>query len=600
MTAACFPNNTYEASLATTCFSNLLAIGFKRFIVDLYWDTSRLTWSLCPVELTPGGSSVTSTDSRDASTTSTTSSVPTSGSATLAYGALASSENDNERRLAAMASTMSSDDASVIPGVQRRGPNDSSSMTSSISMSQQTSPGTATLSNNAKTLYQVGPYVCDSSLSLENLTSVLAGYFGDTENSLNATMKYLIINLHSAAPYSDPTGTSPTPKGSMLPEPGNYVGELVNSSLSSYIYTPWALNHQRKNLNATWFTVSYDYQPLEAYLDLQEYDSGQLYTSDGWPSESFIELQRALRFLVGFGTIDSQMDNYNFTADADTIFPPGYLSHDVDVTLSSDGVISDGCLFRGNITSLFQINSSWALPSNLTSSYDAGTTFNTANNLSSCGISPILNATLGGPANVNMSLYDDYISAAVWAWAQNEPRDNSTTGQDTRCAALNRTNNGKWEVADCSDRHYAACRVDNKPYSWTISSQPGRYEQMDDACQSHTFSVPRTPLENRYLRDAIERWSTRYDEDGSSRMFWLNFNDVDTTGCWVTGVNQTCPYVERSRNTTRTVVVPTVAAVIVFVIAILTIFVKCGANRQNARSRRRRREGGWEYEGVPS
>jgi hypothetical protein len=48
--------------------------------------------------------------------------------------------------------------------------------------------------------------------------------------------------------------------------------------------------------------------------------------------------------------------------------------------------------------------------------------------------------------------------------------------------------------------------------------------------------------------------------------------------------------------------VPTVAAVIVFVIAVLMVFVKCAANRQSYTRARRRKtsdEGG-DYEGVPS
>ena len=68
------------------------------------------------------------------------------------------------------------------------------------------------------------------------------------------------------------------------------------------------------------------------------------------------------------------------------------------------------------------------------------------------------------------------------------------------------------------------------------------------------------------------------------------------------GINGTCPYQARSdQNKTRVVVVPTVAAVIIFVLAALTFFVKCAANRREGkRGRRRRQLGGWEYEGVPS
>lgn len=72
--------------------------------------------------------------------------------------------------------------------------------------------------------------------------------------------------------------------------------------------------------------------------------------------------------------------------------------------------------------------------------------------------------------------------------------------------------------------------------------------------------------------------------------------------CWVEGVNSTCPYVSRTdTNKVRIVVVPTVAAVAIFLLAALTFFVKCAANRrEDKRGRRRRNVGGWEYEGVPS
>jgi hypothetical protein len=35
------------------CVSNLLAVGFRRFDVDVYWDTARGIWSLCPASLGP-------------------------------------------------------------------------------------------------------------------------------------------------------------------------------------------------------------------------------------------------------------------------------------------------------------------------------------------------------------------------------------------------------------------------------------------------------------------------------------------------------------------------------------------------------------------
>ena len=82
---------------------------------------------------------------------------------------------------------------------------------------------------------------------------------------------------------------------------------------------------------------------------------------------------------------------------------------------------------------------------------------------------------------------------------------------------------------------------------------------------------------------------------------WINFNSLNLQTCWVaTGPNGTCPYYDDSRATqSRQVLVPTIAAIIVLILTALTLFVKCSANRRNSKNRRRG-EGGWDYEGVPS
>jgi len=49
----------------------------------------------------------------------------------------------------------------------------------------------------------------------------------------------------------------------------------------------------------------------------------------------------------------------------------------------------------------------------------------------------------------------------------------------------------------------------------------------------------------------------------------------------------------------REVLIPTIAAIIVLLLTALTLFVKCNVNRRMSR-RRKRGEGGWDYEGVPS
>lgn len=92
------------------------------------------------------------------------------------------------------------------------------------------------------------------------------------------------------------------------------------------------------------------------------------------------------------------------------------------------------------------------------------------------------------------------------------------------------------------------------------------------------------------------------DRRSPGEEIFIDLNSINIPECWVTGVNGTCPYLSTDQtNRIRIVVVPTVAAVIIFVLAALTFFVKCAANRrENKRGRRRKMVGGWEYEGVPS
>lgn len=61
--------------------------------------------------------------------------------------------------------------------------------------------------------------------------------------------------------------------------------------------------------------------------------------------------------------------------------------------------------------------------------------------------------------------------------------------------------------------------------------------------------MPRTALENSYLTKRIREGGQRVEnepgrDDGIGRgRVWVDFNSLDTLGCWVTGgPNATCPY----------------------------------------------------------
>jgi hypothetical protein len=149
----------------------------------------------------------------------------------------------------------------------------------------------------------------------------------------------------------------------------------------------------------------------------------------------------------------------------------------------------------------------------------------------------------------------------------------------SRCAVVNPISSGRWRVNDCGRR---------------VASHSTSYGFASQACPSGTtFSAPRTGPENLYLyRKMLER-----SGDDRDTPVWSDFSSMNTEGCRVTGgPNATCPYFDNTADgRRRTVLVPIIAAIII----LLTVFVKCNANRRVSRRRKRARRG-WEYEGVPS
>lgn len=163
---------------------------------------------------------------------------------------------------------------------------------------------------------------------------------------------------------------------------------------------------------------------------------------------------------------------------------------------------------------------------------------------------------------------------------------------------------------DCGGKHLVACRAG--PLNWTVSTFAVSYSFGSTACpKGFTFAVPGSALENGYLTRSILR-SKEYKTKGGINPgpgVLLNVNSLDVGGCWVPGqgeTNGTCPYdsgdlAEFSRQ--RTIVVPTVAAVIVLIVTVLTLVTKGYGNRRSGRRKERRvraRANGFVYEGVPS
>ncbi|KAF8863260.1 hypothetical protein BDZ45DRAFT_138206 [Acephala macrosclerotiorum] len=601
-TAACFPFFRYEDDNSADCLSNLLASGFRRFDIDLYWDEGRNVWSFCPVQIP---SSVP--DAEPASTT--TLSLSSSSVVALTSVALTSSAvtSSGTAKVSARQLTSGTDTGSTATPT-------SLLATTSASSLGETLPSIAVLPNTSnEPLVSIGPFVCTSTINLSTLTSQLYNYIQNTQNTLSASLLYVTINLHAAASTSSPD--SPAPSPSTLPSLPNYIGTQFTGNLSSYLYTPSNLRSDRANLNGSWYQVNEEYRPVSDYYFTETIENDIVTTEDGWPSESYMEFQKGRRLLLSWGKVDPQISGYNFSADAGFIFPNGYIQDlQTDINTTSDGRVTHGCFLRNSTDDLSQVNSSWATTANLSDFfYPTSPTsnlfplLNLTSNETNCGISPILNATLlNVTARDNYMPYQNYSYAAIWSWAPGEPKSYNNTDTDNaslyRCATANIDLLGRWVVADCSQKYYAACRALGQPYNWTITTYPISYSYADQACpDDYSFTAPRTALENTYLSQAMRDNHRDYDGHGA----WVDFNSLDVNGCWtVGGPNATCPYsdtlAQEDDLRKRVILVPTVAAVIVLIVTALTIFAKAVGNKKSTRRRKRRADNGFIHEGVPS
>jgi hypothetical protein len=585
LTSSCFSNGTYTAGIAEKCVSNLLASQFRRLVLDLYWDENNNQFAFCPVIIPVALGSGYETVSLTASAVS---------SAKLAARQITSTSGNISPSTAASAADGRSNVTST---------KDSSS-TSTRTSASASSPTLPSL--NGETLYDLGPYACSPSLDLSFFVSVISSYLSATSDTIHAKLIYLEFNLHAAASGADPAGPASEP--SSFPGPDVLVGAQFAGLDHSPIYRPSDLESERNNLNNTWFRDPEARWPIAAYFKTEKMNSGDLSTSDGWPDENYVQLTLAKRIFLGWGTIDPQMSKYNFSGDSSTVFASDQLSTSHQVQSSANGKLTSGCFYKGNQPppSISNSNSSWALTTYNDASFKQP---NLPPNLTSCGISPLLNSSITPHgASSDITPWITLARASIWNWAPGEPRNTSLPGTDLdapesqyRCAYFDAsTTSGRWFVQDCLHSYHAACRVNHEPYNWVLSSHSAPYSSAPDVCSPNSsFDVPRTGLENRYLYEHILASSNSNRPTPSG--VWINFNSLDVTACWVTsGPNGTCPYFEDpDAMKNRQVLVPTIAAIIVLILTALTMFVKCNVNRRKSRTRRRG-EGGWDYEGVPS
>ena len=586
VTAACFGNRTYSSLAASKCISNLLAAQYRRLVLDFYWDASARQFNFCPVEL-PTSAQVT------------TRILPTASAVTSAYISSVHFTRSPTRR---PDHELQQGTSTLLPAFVNATANATSTPTSTQI------PVATVISASGETLYSLGSYECSRNLDLQSFTPLILGFLQNTSDTIHARLLWLEFNLHAAASADAPNDPAQAPPNSALPTGGQLVGQTMNSTMRAYIYTPPYLSSDRNNLNESWYHGASANFPDPGYYRTPSNPDGSISTPDGWPSEYYVQITKVMRLLLDWGTIDPQMANYSFSGDSGMVFPKGYLTDYRPVQADSAGRVTSGCFFDSSATTISKVNSSWAL-----SSFDHNQPIGAlVSNLTACGISTILNRTLESTsADVNASSYIDFSHYSEWSWAPGEPRNSSVSGFDDdypqsefRCALMDTSSayQGRWRVEDCPSKFRAACRTENQPYEWSLSSAEVSFDNAANACHNGSFfSAPRTGLENQYLYNFVLSSRDSINTAENSTGIWLNFNSLDTATCWVTsGPNGTCPYyVNEAAEQSRQILVPTIGAIVVFLLTTLTIFVKCNVNRRNSRTRKRG-DGGWDYEGVPS
>ena len=70
--------------------------------------------------------------------------------------------------------------------------------------------------------------------------------------------------------------------------------------------------------------------------------------------------------------------------------------------------------------------------------------------------------------------------SSSWAWALGQPAANpsdpdTAENDDKRCAVMDLSLDGQWRTANCSESRRAACRVNNQPFIWSLSSTEHTY-----------------------------------------------------------------------------------------------------------------------------
>lgn len=259
LTVACFSDAVYESPQLEECISNLLAIGFREFQVDIYWDEGSQEWSLCPVAIpqSQNSSSTTRTPSTSSSITSTSTAALSSAQALTARQEVSGITSSSSLLFS---------------------PNGTSTTTSLATPT----PTPIAIASNGEAVYQLGPYQC-SPVTLSTIISVFNSYMTQTSTTTTAHLLAITFNVKAVSSYNNPT--EPAPQPSTLPVQSELLSNVLLANLSSFVYTPANLASDRSNLNNSFYKVSELLRPADEYYTVTMTPDGIAQSENAWPTE---------------------------------------------------------------------------------------------------------------------------------------------------------------------------------------------------------------------------------------------------------------------------------------------------------------------------
>ncbi|GAB5588120.1 Maintenance of telomere capping protein 6 [Umbelopsis nana] len=300
-----FGNNYTDVKVLN--IASVLQAGYRRLVLDLYWQSDRGNWQLCPTNipdaafsqrlaLTPELGKAISAQNRTVTHSSSLSTTPSSPPPTASP----------ERKVKTLAPSklLATKDEMFSNGVQLQAD------------------------------VTVSSYTCTPWITFRHFMQSIDVYLNSVDlltNSEHTDLFFLILNLHSLNSTSTQTppsvNTNSTWIGNMSNNQSLSLWETIDSTVgksllrTSKVYTPQNLTSDRANLTASFNTTGMPY-----YIAQTNANTHTLTTNTGWPPWLYL-IQKQIQLLVGFGdNFLPSNTNYNVADDANFIFDQSALN----------------------------------------------------------------------------------------------------------------------------------------------------------------------------------------------------------------------------------------------------------------------------------